>query len=219
MKTTRPVFDQQMDKLDTSVRLLASQVEQQLVGAMETLQQDTLSTAQKVIDAEKEINRCRYELEEQAYTLLALQQPMARDLRRIVTAANLTTHLERMGDHAVGIARLRLRMEYLPLADDIAPLHGMSTLALAYFGDAMRAFDTFNGELARAVLQRDNGLEVYRQVLYHHFMNRMKTSPEMISTVTMLLWVAHNIERYAAHARNICHRIVYVATGDLYARP
>src|SRR5712691_7277956 len=108
--TTRTVFDHQLQDLQNRTLQLSERVAEQLLQATQALQQHDLNLAQRVDKADAEINALRFEIEESCYTLLALQQPNSHDMRRIVASVSVVTNLERMGDHAAGIARLALKM-------------------------------------------------------------------------------------------------------------
>src|SRR5712691_10845370 len=116
--TTRTVFDHQLQDLQNRTLQLSERVAEQLLQATQALQQHDLNLAQRVDKADAEINALRFEIEESCYTLLALQQPNSHDMRRIVASVSVVTNLERMGDHAAGIARLALKMDRsIPVAE------------------------------------------------------------------------------------------------------
>src|SRR5689334_2670301 len=108
--TTRTVFDRQLDSLRDNTLQIAEMVATQVEQATHAFQKRDTAAAARVAEFDATINRMRYNVEEQSYTLLALQQPNARDMRRIVATVSVVTNLERMGDHAAGIARLALRL-------------------------------------------------------------------------------------------------------------
>jgi phosphate transport system protein len=214
--TTRSAFDRQLGELQYDVLTLAEMVESQLVSAMKALRHGDPELAQRVDDYDKQINARRYEIEEHAYTLLALQSPMARDMRRIVATVSVVTNLERMGDHAAGIARLVLRMERTGCQVNCTPLDEMERLAILGLRDAMTALQTSDLPLTRAVFTRDDQIDALHQAVYDELIKTMTTAPATIECATMLLWVSHNLERFADRICNICDRVLYLITGDLH---
>lgn len=213
----RSTFDRQLNKLHSEVLSLAEMVESELVDAVKALQTRDVLRAQRVSVYDKRINRFRYDIEEQAYELLALQQPFARDMRYIVTTVSVVTNLERMGDHAAGIARLVLRMKqtepapaiYMPAFDD------MCKLAVKNLRDAVQALTMQDAVLAHAVIERDSQIDQLHNEVSRRLIQTMTDNPATIESATMLLWVSHNLERFADRINNICQRIIYLVTGQL----
>jgi phosphate transport system protein len=134
--TARSAFDKQLSGLQDSVLYLSELVVTQVLQAIQALQTHDMEAARRVDGLDATVNRLRYELEENCYTLLALQQPNSRDMRRIVSTISIVTNLERMGDHAAGIARLVLRMETTRCNIRMPEFGEMATLAAASLRDA-----------------------------------------------------------------------------------
>ncbi len=214
--TTRSAFDRQLSDLQDNVLYLSELVATQVLQAIQALQTHDMEAARRVDGLDATINRLRYELEENCYTLLALQQPNSRDMRRIVSTISIVTNLERMGDHAAGIARLALRMETTPCNIHVPEFDEMAALAAASLRDAMTAMTAWDKVLARAVIDRDANIDRLHQQVYDHLIKMMTKHPSRIECATMMLWVSHNLERYADRISNICERIVYLITGQLH---
>jgi phosphate transport system protein len=214
--TTRSVFDRQLSDLQDNVLYLSELVVSQVLQAVQALQTHDMDTARRVDGLDATINRLRYELEEDCYTLLALQQPNSRDMRRIVSTVSIVTNLERMGDHAAGIARLALRMETTRCSVHVPEFDEMASMAVTSLRDAMTAMTTWDKVLARAVIDRDADIDRLHKQVYDHLIRMMTENPSTIECATMLLWVSHNLERYADRISNVCERIVYLITGHLH---
>jgi phosphate transport system protein len=214
--TTRSVFDRQLNELQSQILQISSLVATQAQDAVKALEKHDMSIAHRVDKFDATINQMRYEVEEKSYTLLALQQPNARDMRRIVASVSVVTNLERMGDHAAGIARLGLRMENLPSICYVPELTGMVDLSVKNLADAMHSLTSEDAVLARAVVRRDQEIDDLHEAIYAHMIEQMTQDPDSIECATMLLWVSHNLERYADRISNICERIVYLVTGNLH---
>ncbi|RMF53570.1 MAG: phosphate transport system regulatory protein PhoU [Chloroflexota bacterium] len=180
------------------------------------MQQRDFQAARRIDAFDAAINRLRYEIEEQSYTLLALQQPNAGDLRRIVAAVSIATNLERMGDHAAGIARITLRMENLTAAIHMPLFNDMARLAAENLNQAMIALEKNDAELARQIVRRDEEIDAYHRRVYDYLIKAMMENPATVEYATLLLWVSHDIERFADRVSNICERIVYTVTGVLF---
>ena len=213
--TTRTVFDRQLTKGQDNVLRLSELVATQVSDATRALQQRNVALAQRVSDNDTLVNHLRFDIEESSYTLLALQQPNSRDMRRIVSTVNVVTNLERMGDHAAGIARLALRIQNAVCVLTVPEFDEMAQKANANLQDAMTALVTNDEILARATIQRDADIDALHQKVYTRLMHEMSTNAEAIECATMLLWVSHNLERYADRVSNICQQILYVVTGQL----
>jgi phosphate transport system protein len=125
------------------------------------------------------------------------------------------TNLERMGDHAAGIARLVLRMDGLACYIPVAEFDKMADIAVANLRDAMTALATEDRIMARAVVSRDADVDDLHREVYDRLIKRMAEDTSSVECATMMLWVSHNLERYADRISNICERINYLVTGEL----
>jgi phosphate transport system protein len=214
--TTRTVFDRQLNTLRQEIVQLSQMVMDQVVNATKALQEHDLTLAHKVDKFDAEVNQLRFAVEEQCYTLLALQQPNSRDMRFIMATVSLVTNLERMGDHAAGIARLALRMDGKPCSVYVPEFDEMTEKSVTHLRAALDAFTREDEKLARDIVARDIEIDQLHKQVYSRLLQSMIESPESIECATMLLWVSHNLERYADRISNICERIVYFITGELW---
>lgn len=213
--TTRSVFDHQLNILQDNVLHLSELVVAQVRQATQALRDRDMALARRVDVFDATINRMRYEIEEQCYTLLALQQPNSHDMRSLVATVSVVTNLERMGDHAAGIARLVLRMDGMACRIQVAEFDEMAEIAAANLRDAMTALATEDKILARAVVSRDAEIDELHKAVYDRLIKWMAEDTSSVECATMMLWVSHNLERYADRISNICERILYVITGEL----
>jgi phosphate transport system protein len=212
---TRTGFDREIMALQEQVLLMGSMVEKQLDRAVAALRTLDREGAQRVIDGDDEIDRLRYEIEDHAIQLIATQQPMASDLRTIVAALNIIVDMERMGDHAEGIAKIVLMHEDEPLLKPLIDVPRMAELAGSMLHRSLDAFIEKDAEAAMAVADEDDEMDrLYNQV-YRELLTYMLNDPRTIDRATWLLWVAHNLERIGDRATNICERVVYLATGRM----
>jgi phosphate transport system protein len=128
---------------------------------------------------------------------------------------SVATNLERIGDHAAGIARLTLRLCERPLVKPLVDIPEMARIGREMVKDAVDAFVEHNEQLAQAVVQRDHDVDMLQDHVYDELISIMMRTPSTVELATYLLWVSHNLERIGDRALNICERAVYVATGIL----
>jgi phosphate transport system protein len=215
MMRTRSGFDREIQMLQEQILLMGSMVEKQLdrsIGALRTLDHDL---ARRVIEADGEVDRLRFRIEEHAIQLIATQQPMASDLRTIVAALNIIVDMERMGDHAEGIAKITLMHGDQPLLKPLVDIPRMAEIARGMLHRALDAFVEKDAEAAERVAAEDDEMDQLYNQVYRELLTYMLNDPRTIDRATWLLWVAHNLERIADRATNICERVVYLATGHM----
>jgi len=147
--------------------------------------------------------------------LIATQQPTAGDLRSIVASTHIAVELERMADHATGIAKITLRMLDQPLLKPLIDVPIMANVVKEMTRGALDAFLKADVALARQVAARDDEVDELYQQIFRELLTYMLEDPKNISRATFLLWVAHNLERIGDRATNLCERTIFVATGQL----
>ncbi len=211
----RTGFTQSLQELQDGVLTLGSMVEKAIGRAVESLRTQDAVLAQQVVDDDAKINDARWELEEAAINLMATQAPMARDLRRIAAVMHIVTELERMADHAEGIAVLTLRTADEPHLKPLVDIPRMADTARELLVEALDAYTEMDAERARQIARRDDEVDRLYEQVYRELLTFMISDPRTITRATHLLWVAHNVERIADRVTNICERVVFVVTGEL----
>ena len=187
-----------------------------LQKAVRALVEDDISLAQQVVAEDEQMNRLRYYIEEHSVALIATQQPLARDLRTIIAVMYLATNLERMGDHAAGVARLVLRMHDVPYPRELLPtFEQMSHIGREMLRDALNAFVNNDEVTARQIGMRDDELDDLYNDLVQRLIREIAQQPDYAQGLTYLLWVAHNLERIGDRVTNICERTIYMVSGEL----
>jgi len=210
----RATYEQQIQELRDNVVTMASMVDKAIARSIEALRTQNVNLAKDVRRADKEINRLRWEGEEKCIVLIATQAPMAGDLRRITAGLEIFSELERMGDHAAGIAKIVIETADEPLLKSLVDIPRMAQVAREMLDDAITAFMNRDADLARTVAIRDDEVDdIYDQV-YRELLTFMMADPTTINRATHLLWAAHNIERIGDRITNICERTVYTVTGQ-----
>ncbi len=218
MITTRSTFDRQLGLLRDDALQLSEMVAQSISDSLSALEKQDQALAKRVDQFDSQVNARRFQIEEEAYKLLALQQPVSSDMRAIVATVSVVTNLERMGDHAAGIARLVLRMREGANLHIPAEIREMGLLSQIMLRDAMTALVTHDNVLARSVVARDVEVDRLHKQAYNQLIAAMTNDPTTVECCTFMLWVSHNLERIADRAANICERVTYLVTGELVHR-
>jgi phosphate transport system protein len=212
---TREHYGQELKDLRSSVVAMASMVDKAINNAVVALMQRDVSIAQQVVADDRAINEHRWRTEEQALLVIATQAPMASDLRMIAAVIHIVTDLERMADHAAGIAKIALQTADQPPLKPLVDIPRMSEIARTMLHDAITAFIEDDQAAARAIVARDDEVDALYEQIYRELLTFMLADPTTIDQATHLLWVAHNLERIADRVTNICERVVFAATGQL----
>lgn len=210
---TRSLLDAGLNSLNEQILKTTSLVDSMIERAMIALVERDIALAQQVNADDLTVNEVRYEIEDEALQIMATQQPMAGDLRTVVAAIHIAVELERIGDHAAGIARLVLRMEGEEQIESLHKLPKMAKRARSMLKTAVEAFVTNDPEMARAMLGKDDKIDRQYGRLFRETLNEMRDD-DYIRRATFLLWVGHDLERIGDRATNIGERVVFMATGD-----
>ena len=189
---------------------LVAQATQQALAALET--QD-ITLAQQVIDADDRIDGLQDTLESKCVALLATQQPIATDLRAVMSAVHIGVELERMGDYAEGIAKICLRIGDQPLLKPLIDIPRMGELALKMLHESLQAYSERDEWLARKICADDDAVDDLYNQIYRELLTYMLSDPRTIERATYLLWVAHDLERIADRATNIAERSLWLVSG------
>jgi phosphate transport system protein len=215
MVQTRGTLDRDLTQLQDNVLRLGSMVEQAIQRAITALKRRDVELARQIIVDDDEINSLRYAIEEQSLATIATQQPVASDLRTIVAAMHIAGEMERMADHAEGIAHLVIRMADEPLLKPLIDLPRMADLACDMLRASLDAFVARDPEAARAIVPRDDEIDQLYDQIFRELLTYMLEDPRNINRATFLLWVAHNIERIGDRITNVSERVVFMTTGVL----
>ncbi|MEX0785819.1 MAG: phosphate signaling complex protein PhoU [Dehalococcoidia bacterium] len=212
---TRVSFDQQLTEIQEETLLMAGLVESAIDRSVRALKERDIELARLVIHDDLKINAKRYDAEEKCLELIATQQPLARDLRTIVSVLHITVDLERMGDHAEGIAKVALMgSDEAPLRP-LADIPRMAQLANKMLMGSIEAFKDRDAKRARAICDDDDEVDALYDQVYSELLAIMANDPATLERATHLTWVAHNLERVADRVTNICERVVYLVEGHI----
>ncbi len=213
---TRELFHKELADLQDDVLILGSMAEKAVVESVEALRAADLEWSQRIIEEDQAINKKRFDIEEQALFVIASQQPLASDLRAVMSALMIITDLERIGDHAEGIARINHRLgaaEEVPRRMGYIP--AMADRSIAMLRDSLKAYVERNVDEARRVCDADDEVDRLQDAVYDETFRGMIEDPSMIERNTYYLWTAHNLERIADRCTNICERVIYLVTGRM----
>jgi phosphate transport system protein len=211
----RPTLDREISQLQDEVLLLGSMVEQAMLNAVEALKLRDVKAARIINKADDKINDKRYAIENRVLIVLATQQPMAHDLRLLAAVLEVITEIERMGDYAKGIAKNAIR-----LADDETPfpireICDMADMAVSMLHRALGAFISEDVSLAYSIPHEDDQVDELYNYVTRKVIQNMIANPDTIDHTSLIMWVVHDIERFADRVTNICERTVFIATGEL----
>ena len=212
---TRVEYLHQLQELRDDVVSMASMVDKAIARSVEALQQQDVQAARTIVLADQRINDHRWRTEEQALLVIATQAPMAGDLRTIAAIIHIVTDLERMADHAAGIAKIVIETADEPLLKPLVDLPRMSDLARKMLSDSITAFIDGDAASAREVAMRDDEVDLLYDQVYRELLTFMLADNSTINRATRLLWAAHNLERIADRVTNVCERVVFAVTGAI----
>lgn len=210
----RKHFNEELEEVRERVVYMGGLVETAVHRSMHSIIDRDPSAAESVMkEIEPEINRLEIEIDEQVLRLLALQQPMAVDLRFLSAALKITNDLERMGDLAVNIAQGTARLLAQPLSTPIVDLPLMTERTNWMVRSALDALVGRDVELARKVLATDDEVDAIRDHIFRELIQRMIASPEIVERALGLIFVTRNLERIADHATNIAEDVIFWVQG------
>jgi phosphate transport system protein len=211
----RPALDRELHRVQDELLRMGSLLDTAIVRALEALAGRDLELARHVVADDEVINALRYAIEEDCLTVIATQQPAAGDLRTIVASLSIVADLERMADHAAGIATTVLRMGDAPLLKPLIDIPRMADTCRSMLHQALTAFVERDAELARRVAAQDDAVdELYHQV-FRELLTYMIEDPRTITRALFLMFTAHNLERIADRVTNISERVVFMLGGEV----
>jgi phosphate transport system protein len=211
----RTEYHKRLSGIQSDVLVMGSMVEKAIIRSIKALKERNLTLSNQIIKEDLEINRKRFEIEEKCIELIATQQPMASDLRFLLSVANVVTELERIGDHAEGIARIVLMIGDEPPLKPILDLPRMADKTVDMLHRSLDAFTRHDADTARRIAIEDDEVDNLYDQVYRELLSYMVENPATITRATRLVWVAHNLERSADRVTNICERVVFTVTGKM----
>lgn len=212
---TRDLFTAELRSLQDEVLVLGSMAEKAIMDSLQALRDGDAAWSRKIIEDDQRINKKRFEIEDRCIFVIASQQPMATDLRGLASILYIITDLERIADHAEGIARINLMMGDEALPRRLGFIPAMADRAVAMLRDSLKAYIEHDVESARRICDADDEVDHLQDAVYEECIKGMIADPSTIQRNTYLVWTAHNLERIADRCTNICERVIYLVTGRM----
>ena len=211
----RKTFEHELQEVKDNILVLGSMVEEAILASVDALKKRDLEAAKNILIADRDINKKRFEIENELMILIATQQPMAHDLRLLASSMEIISELERMGDYAKGIANINIRMGDQPLLKPLIDVPRMAQKDVDMLHRALTAFVEENVEAAQSIPIEDDEVDALYNQVYRELMTFVISDPKTMERANWLLWVAHNLERVADRVTNICERTVFIVTGEM----
>ncbi|MGH9730543.1 MAG: phosphate signaling complex protein PhoU [Candidatus Acidiferrales bacterium] len=206
-------FEHDLEELKERLLWMAGLAERAVHQAVQAVFQKDEALATRVLDEEKAINEMQIEIDDRVMQLVALQQPMAVDLRFILSASRINNDLERIGDQAVNIAQSALRILRHPQVKPYVDLPRMSELAEGMVRDSLNALVNRDADLAKSVLIRDDEVDHLRDQIFRELLTYMMENSAVVFPAFELVLVTKNLERIGDHATNIAEDVIYMVAG------
>ena len=210
---TRIHFLEELSRLNYDVLAMGTRVEENLRKATEALKSQNVELAREVKASDEIINALQIKIEDQAAVLIATQQPVARDLRELVTVFKVTDNLERAGDHAVHLAKAAIKLAGEPPFRQIDRLCRMAELECGMIRGAVNAYLNQDAEEARRVAAIDDDVDAEHKQMVHDVIELMRERPDQVERVSRLLTTSGFLERLGDHMTNICEAVVFMTEG------
>ncbi|MQG80876.1 MAG: phosphate signaling complex protein PhoU [SAR202 cluster bacterium] len=211
----RADFDRNLKLLQEELLLLGGLVEKAIVDAIEALKTRDIELSHKVVSQDDIIDQKTNQIEEKAIDLIATQQPIAIDLRTLMSVIHISVELERMGDYAEGIGKIGVMMGNDPPVKPLVDIPKMAAKASDMLKRSLDALVRRDSALARQVCEDDDEVDNLYDQIYKDLIALMISDPTTTQRATYLMWVAHDLERIADRATNIAERVIFLVTGQL----
>jgi phosphate transport system protein len=208
-------FQKEIESLKTSLIKMGSVVEENFRLSVHAVQERNVSDAQKVIDADERVDTLEIEIDNAVIDLLALQQPVARDLRLIIAAQKINNDMERISDHAVNIAQAAITLSKLGAPDLFKEIPQMTDLARIMLKDALDGFILLDARVAKSVLESDDMIDELNRNVTRKVIQYVKENPELIESGLEYSRVSRNIERVADLSTNIAEEVIFLTQAKI----
>lgn len=212
-------YDKDLNYLNHQITDMGNLVISQLQAAIQAVMTQDCDIAAAVIDKDPMVDAFENEIDTVAVRTIALRQPVAGDLRSVITALKISSHLERIADYAANISRRAISLSKVTKSPPMSPVPRMALVAEGMINDVLSAYTTRDNEKALDVWKRDAELDEMYVSFLRELLTYMMEDPRNISPCTQLLFIAKNIERIGDHATNIAEMVHYLVSGELFEEP
>ena len=211
---SRKVFEANLQELHNDLIRMGSIVEKQIHDCIDALVTQNTEKAEKIMKNDDVVDALESEIEDKAIKLIAMQQPLATDLRNIFTTTKIVTDLERMADHAVDIAKITIRLKDEKYIKQLIDIPRMAKIVELMIKDSLDAYVAGDIEKAYEVCKRDDEVDdIYKEV-FKELLQLMLENPKTVNQATQFLFICKFLERIADHTTNICEWTIYLITGE-----
>ena len=210
---TRLFFLEELNRLRHDILTMATRVEEDLGKALAALRNNDVELAKEVVADDAVVNAMQLKIEDEAAIVIATQQPVARDLRELVTIFKLTSSFERVGDHAVHLAKTVMKLAGEPALRGIEHMERMAETGQEMIRASVSAYLNQDAEAARKAAAMDDIIDAEHKALTEETLSLMKEHPDLIKRAQRLLNTSGNLERLGDHLTNICEGIIYMTEG------
>jgi phosphate transport system protein len=211
----RTYFHRKLREIQDDILAMGSMVSKNMLRSIDALKNRDIDLANQVIAEDQKVNAKRFEIEEKCIQLVATQQPMASDLRIIVSVLNIIIEIERIGDYAVGIAKVVIMIGDEPPLKPLIDIPRMADKTVDMLRRSLDAFINRDADAARKISSEDESVDNLYDQVFRELLVFMVEDPRTVTRATRLMWVAHNLERSADRVTNICERVVFTVTGKM----
>ncbi len=211
----RATLDRELKSIQDNLLRMGSLLDAAIQFAMQALATRNASLARQVVNDDAQINKLRFEIEEQCLDVIATQQPLATDLRVVVAAMNIVSDLERMADHAAGVAKIVIKMGDEPLLKPLIDIPRMAAECRVMTRQALDAFVRRDIESAKRMAAQDDVIDNLHQQIFRELLTYMIEDPHTTSRALYLLFASHNLERIGDRAVNIAERVIFLTSGEM----
>jgi phosphate transport system protein len=211
----RETFHKKLKEIQDDILVMGSMVSKASLQAIEALRNRDVVLAQQIITDDQKVNRKRFDIEDKCIQLIATQQPLASDLRTIVSVLYIITELERIGDYAEGNAKITIMIGNEPPLKPLIDIPRMAEKTVDMLNRSLSAFIDHDAEAAKKISAEDDFIDNLYDQIFRELLTFMAEDPKTITRATRLIWVAHNLERSGDRVTNICERIVFMVTGKM----
>jgi phosphate transport system protein len=212
---TRTIFHKKLREIQDDILAMGSMVSKAMLRSIDALKNRDLELAHQIVTDDKKVNQKRFEIEEKCIELIATQQPMASDLRIILSVLIIVSEVERIGDYAEGIAKIAIMIGDEPPLKPLIDIPRMAEQTVDMLRRSLDAFVNRDAEAAKKISAEDDSIDHLYDQVFRELLTFMAEDPKTITRATRLIWVAHNLERAADRVTNICERVIFIVTGKM----
>ena len=211
---TRNLLEKRMQLLTSELAEMGSLVEKQLYNSIEAFKNKVMVLAKKVIENDDKVDELNKKIEEQCLKFMAMESPVATDLRKIFTTSKIVTDLERMADYAVDICKIAQRVELDILGEECEPVWQMVDILRKMIKRSLEAFVTGNVKEAYEICKMDDEVDILYRGLFNDILKKMAKDETIINKGAQILFASKYLERVGDHVTNICEWIIFSSKGD-----